>query len=75
MTMHLSRRGFLQSASSLAGAALVIGFDAGNVLASADSAAEFTPFVRISADGRVTAIVKHFECGGCDSCMVHLLLP
>ena len=63
MTMHLSRRGFLQSASTLAGAALVIGFDAGNVLASADSAAEFTPFVRISADGRVTAIVKHFECG------------
>ena len=63
MTMQLSRRGFLQSASSLAGAALVIGFDAGNVLASEGSAAEFTPFVRISADGRVTAIVKHFECG------------
>ncbi|MDE0002705.1 MAG: molybdopterin-dependent oxidoreductase, partial [Rhodospirillaceae bacterium] len=63
MTTKLSRRSFLKSASALSGAALVVGFDAGNSLASADGGAEFTPLVRITADGGVTALIKHFECG------------
>ncbi len=63
MDTHLSRRSFLRSASSLAGAALVIGFDGGKALASGAEVADFTPFVRISEDGKVTALIKHFECG------------
>ncbi len=63
MTTQLSRRSFLKSASTLAGAALVVGFDASSTLAVAGDAAEFTPFVRITADGKVTALIKHFECG------------
>ncbi|MDE0522105.1 MAG: molybdopterin-dependent oxidoreductase [Boseongicola sp.] len=63
MTRQLTRRSFLKSASALSGTVLVIGLDAGNALASAGDAAEFTPFVRITAGGRVTAVVKHFECG------------
>ena len=63
MTKQLSRRSFLKSVSALSGAALVVGFDAGNALASVGNAAEFTPFVRITADGKVTALIKHFECG------------
>ncbi len=63
MTMQLSRRGFLKSMSAISGAALVIGFDTGDALAGADGDAAFTPFVRISSDGKVTALIKHFECG------------
>ncbi|MCY3982711.1 MAG: xanthine dehydrogenase family protein molybdopterin-binding subunit [Roseovarius sp.] len=63
MTIQLSRRGFLKSVSAMSGTALVIGFDTGNALAGDDGAAEFTPLVRIAADGRVTALIKHFECG------------
>ncbi len=63
MTVQLTRRSFLKSASALAGAALVVGFGPGKVLAAPGGAGEFTPFVRISADGTVTTIIKHFECG------------
>ncbi len=63
MTTQITRRSFLKSVSALSGAALVVGFDAGNALAGAGNASEFTPFVRISADGKVTALIKHFECG------------
>jgi isoquinoline 1-oxidoreductase beta subunit len=63
MTKQLSRRSFLQSASALAGAALVVGFDSGKAIAQSAAGSEFTPFVRITPDGTVTALIKHFECG------------
>ena len=63
MTTQISRRNFLKSASALAGGALVIGFDAGEAIAQSAGSADFTPFVRITTDGQVTAIIKHFECG------------
>ncbi|MBV6657316.1 MAG: xanthine dehydrogenase family protein molybdopterin-binding subunit [Devosiaceae bacterium] len=63
MTLEISRRGFLKSASALAGTALVVGYGADQVLAQPVTAADFTPFVRLTSDGTVTAIIKHFECG------------
>lgn len=62
-TINLSRRTFLKSASITASATLLVGFNAGRVLAAGGNHAEFTPFVRITEDGTVTAIIKHFECG------------
>lgn len=62
MTIETSRRGFLQGASALA-AVLVVGVGADGALAAGDAGAQLTPFIRIGADGRVTAIVKHFEMG------------
>lgn len=63
MTIDLNRRGFLKGAAA-AGAALFIGFDPKGVLAAAtDHTAQFNPFVKISADGTVTVILKHFEMG------------
>ena len=61
MVSILSRRSFLQSAST---AALVVGFSPRGALAVAPAdGGHFNPFVKIDADGRVTAIVKHFEMG------------
>jgi len=63
MTISTTRRGFLQSA--LAGAAvLVVGLSPDGVLAAGSGeAAQLNPFVKIGADGQVTAIIKHFEMG------------
>ncbi len=63
MTLSSTRRGFLQGA--LAGAAvLVIGLRPdGSLAAGAGEAAQLNPFVKIGADGQVTAIIKHFEMG------------
>ena len=61
MTVSLSRRTFLKTASA---AALVVGFSSRGALATAaDDGGHFNPFVKIDADGGVTAIVKHFEMG------------
>ncbi|MEO1314100.1 MAG: twin-arginine translocation signal domain-containing protein, partial [Pseudomonadota bacterium] len=61
MTLNTSRRGFLQGAAA-AGAVLAIGLDARGVLAKTDAAGgTLTPFVTVSPEGKVTAIVKHFE--------------
>jgi len=61
MTHSTTRRGFLKTAG--AGAAmLVIGLRPDGALA-AGQGAQLNPFVKISADGRVTAIIKHFEKG------------
>ncbi len=63
MTINTSRRGFLKGAAA-AGAVLLVGARPDGVLAAASSeTATFNPFVKIDADGTVTAIVKHFEKG------------
>ncbi len=62
MTMQVSRRGFLKT-SAAAVAALYVGFDPRGALAAGDTATEINPFVRIDADGTVTAVAKHFEMG------------
>ena len=60
--MTLSRRNFL--AGSGAGAAvLVLGLRPNGALAAGNVSAALNPFVKITADGQVTAIVKHFEKG------------
>ncbi len=66
MTAQVSRRDFLKSVSALSASSLVLGFAPGSISlvnAATMSTAEFNPFVRISTDGQVTAIIKHFECG------------
>ena len=63
MTVNLSRRSFLKTASATAAGVLVVGFGPEKALAASGSSAEFTPFVRVASDGTVTAIIKHFECG------------
>lgn len=63
MTINTSRRGFLKGAAA-AGAVLLIGARTDGALAAASSeTAQLNPFVKIDADGTVTAIVKHFEKG------------
>lgn len=63
MTVAPTRRGFLIGAAV---SALVVGLSPRGALAVASgeaAPAEFTPFVRIGADGRITAVIKHFEMG------------
>ncbi|CUJ89848.1 Isoquinoline 1-oxidoreductase subunit beta [Ruegeria denitrificans] len=63
MTINTSRRGFLKGAAA-AGAVLLVGARPDGALAVASSeTTQFNPFVKIDADGTVTAIVKHFEKG------------
>ena len=62
MTITTSRRGFLKGAAA-ASAVLLIGVRPDGALASASEGAQLNPFVKIDANGTVTAIVKHFEKG------------
>ncbi|MFY0310640.1 molybdopterin cofactor-binding domain-containing protein [Leisingera sp. D0M16] len=62
MTLNTSRRGFLKSAAAAA-AVLYVGVRPNGALAAGAAPAQLNPFVKISADGTVTAIVKHFEKG------------
>ncbi len=63
MTAHLSRRGFLKSAAA-ATAVLYVGATADGVSAASGSAdAMLNPFVKIDSNGKVIAIIKHFEKG------------
>lgn len=62
MTLNTSRRGFLKAAAAT-GALLVVGLKPGGGLAAGDAAAQINPFVKIGADGKVIAIIKHFEKG------------
>ena len=63
MTLNTSRRGFLKGAAA-ASAVLLIGARPDGALAAGSSqSAMLNPFVKIDADGTVTAIVKHFEMG------------
>ncbi|MEM8631381.1 MAG: molybdopterin cofactor-binding domain-containing protein [Pseudomonadota bacterium] len=61
MTIETSRRTFLKGAATTA--ILAVGFDVKGVLANTAQGGNLTPFVKIGADGRVCAIVKHFEMG------------
>ncbi|WP_425037456.1 molybdopterin cofactor-binding domain-containing protein [Primorskyibacter sp. S187A] len=62
MTLNASRRSFLKGAAA-AGACLVVGLRADGALAAGNPAAQINPFVKITADGKVVAIIKHFEKG------------
>lgn len=62
MTLNTSRRGFLKAAAAT-GALLVVGVKADGVLAAGNTSAQINPFVKIGADGRVIAIIKHVEKG------------
>ncbi len=62
MTLTTSRRSFLKGAG--AAAVLLVGVRPDGVMAAGgDGAVQFNPFVKIDANGAVTAIVKHFEKG------------
>ena len=62
--MQTSRRGFLKAASASVATALVVGFSPRGVLAGTTmTGGNLTPFVKITPDGQVTAIIKHFEMG------------
>ena len=60
MTISTSRRNFLKASAA---AVLIVGLRPDGALASASKATDLNPFVRINADGQVTAIIKHFEMG------------
>ncbi|WP_375230693.1 xanthine dehydrogenase family protein molybdopterin-binding subunit [Roseobacter sp. S98] len=62
MTINTSRRGFLKGAAAT-GAVLMVGLRPDGALAAGSSGAQLNPFVKIGADGSVTAIVKHIEKG------------
>ena len=62
MTLHTSRRGFLKGAAAT-GALLVVGARADGTLAAASAGTDLNPFVTIDADGKVHAVIKHFEMG------------
>ncbi|MFK7881068.1 molybdopterin cofactor-binding domain-containing protein [Roseobacter sp.] len=61
MTLTTSRRRFLASAAATTGL-LALGFSPKGALAKAGGGA-LNPFVTVSSDGTVTAIIKHFEKG------------
>ena len=60
MNIKSSRRNFLKG-SLATGAMLVIGLNADGVLAAGTADATLNPFVKISGDGSITVILKHFE--------------
>jgi isoquinoline 1-oxidoreductase beta subunit len=62
MTLTTSRRGFLRGAAATA-AVLYVGARPNGALAAGSEPAQLNPFVKIDADGTVTAIIKHFEKG------------
>lgn len=62
MIRKTSRRAFLKGAAAT-GAVLLVGVSPKGALAASGDASMLNPFVKISADGSVTAIVKHFEKG------------
>jgi isoquinoline 1-oxidoreductase beta subunit len=62
MALNTSRRGFLKGAAA-AGAVLVVGLRPDGALATGSPAAQINPFVQIGGNGRVVAIIKHFEKG------------
>lgn len=62
MNIQTDRRAFLKGSAAVA-AALVIGIRPDGSFAAGDAAAEINPFVRITPDGIVQVVLKHFEMG------------
>ncbi|MCG8493573.1 MAG: xanthine dehydrogenase family protein molybdopterin-binding subunit [Sneathiellales bacterium] len=62
MTITTTRRTFLIGATA-ASSSLFIGLNASKSWAATTTETELNPFVKIDADGTVTAIIKHFEMG------------
>ncbi|MEM8582261.1 MAG: molybdopterin cofactor-binding domain-containing protein, partial [Pseudomonadota bacterium] len=63
MSRTTSRRGFLKGTAA-ASVVLLVGIRSDGVIAAAPGdSALLNPFVKIGADGSVTAIIKHFEKG------------
>ena len=62
MTLNTSRRRFLQGSAAV-GACLIVGIRPNGSLAAGNASAQINPFVKIGADNRVIAVVKHFEKG------------
>lgn len=62
MTFEADRRSFLKGAASGA-ALLLVGVGTNGALAAAGRDAQLNPFVKIGDDGKVIAIIKHFEMG------------
>ncbi|MFK7765191.1 MAG: molybdopterin cofactor-binding domain-containing protein [Roseobacter sp.] len=62
MKLNTSRRGFLKTAAAT-GAMLIVGMHPNGALAAGGSATQINPFVKVGTDGKVIAVVKHFEMG------------
>ena len=62
MKTQTTRRTFLK-ATAAAGTVLLAGLRPDGAAAVATEAHDFNPVVRVTADGRVTVIIKHFEVG------------
>ncbi|MDD7909272.1 molybdopterin-dependent oxidoreductase [Pseudovibrio exalbescens] len=65
MPIQTSRRSFLKGAAATAAtatAALIVGFAPNGALA-ATGEGNLTPFVKITPEGKIIAIIKHFEMG------------
>ena len=62
MTNKSTRREFFKS-SLAAGVTLFIGLNAKGVFAAGATGASLNPFIKISNDGTLTIILKHFEMG------------
>ena len=62
MNIKSSRRKFLKG-SLAATTTLVIGLNSTGVFAAGASGATINPFVKISSDGTLTVVLKHFEMG------------
>jgi len=67
MSTAMNRRTFMKSAGAM-GMTVMVGFNARGVLAATGDDATatgstFNPFVKISTDGTVTVVGKHFEMG------------
>ncbi len=62
MNIKSTRRDFLKGAMAT-GSVLIIGLNAQGVLAAGNADATLNPFVKISKDGTLTVVLKHFEMG------------
>ena len=62
MDSGIYRRDFIKVAAT-AGVALVVGLNSKGVIAVGNEKSELNPFVRVSEEGVVTVVIKHFEMG------------